>query len=275
MLFGMYEAYITKVLWSPTWNPDVFKIAEVAVIETTLLVFLWHAVFSFITPLFIGEYLLTSSNRLHISLPIKWRSRISQYKSVIIFGLIASILIGTTVPNIEDGIGITLFNLLAVTASILSWRLFTRKKRYDLVDLLPRKGELVILDVILLVVYLNFGFNLNRHVHPGFIGHAAILILYTVIILLTIRSLHKDKKELPFNSIAENESLPSLRLKHWFIFCGTLLLGVILLNILRQDFQDLFARTMFIVYVALGILFFVFSVKNLFTKSKASANHFS
>ena len=45
LLFGMYEAYITKVLWSPPWNPGSLRIAGIALAETTLLVFFWHAVF--------------------------------------------------------------------------------------------------------------------------------------------------------------------------------------------------------------------------------------
>lgn len=268
LLFGMYEAYITKVLWFPPWNPETPRIANVAVFETLLLVFFWHAIFSFIIPLFISEYLLAKSSRLHNALPEKWKERVSQPKMVILFGFIASILLGNSVPTAAEGIGITLINLFAVSAAILLWRLFTRKKSYDLVDLLPHKIELIILGVLLLVVYLNFGFTLNRQIHPGFIGHTAILAMYAGIIFLTLRSVRNDREKMPTELVQPTsfDSVPAFQLKHWFLFCGTLLAGVILINLIPQEFQDLLAGFMFLLYSGLGVVFFFISLKNLLFK---------
>ena len=53
-LFGLYEAYITKVLWNPDWG-EVFKLAEIAVFEVLVLVFFWHTWMSFIFPLLAAE----------------------------------------------------------------------------------------------------------------------------------------------------------------------------------------------------------------------------
>ena len=63
-LFGLYEAYITKVLWSPTWGDAIFKVGGVAVVETMVLVFFWHAFMAFILPLFLAETYLTSSREI-------------------------------------------------------------------------------------------------------------------------------------------------------------------------------------------------------------------
>ena len=54
-IFGLYEAYITKVLWNPTWSEAEFKIVGVAVIEAMVLVLFWHAFLAFILPLFLAE----------------------------------------------------------------------------------------------------------------------------------------------------------------------------------------------------------------------------
>ncbi len=63
-LFGLYEAYITKILWNPGWDEPVFKLAEVAVTETLVLVFFWHVWMSFIVPLLAAETWLTRSVRV-------------------------------------------------------------------------------------------------------------------------------------------------------------------------------------------------------------------
>ena len=68
MIFGLYEAYLTKVLWAPPWGDPVI-IAEIAPIETLVLVFWWHAWFSFIIPLLVSERLVTNSTSLGRSLP--------------------------------------------------------------------------------------------------------------------------------------------------------------------------------------------------------------
>ena len=54
MIFGLYEAYLTKVLWAPPWGNPVM-IAEFAPVETLVLVFWWHCWFSFIIPLLVAS----------------------------------------------------------------------------------------------------------------------------------------------------------------------------------------------------------------------------
>ncbi len=61
MLFGLYEAYMTKVLWHPDWGA-VKLVADVAVVEVLVLVFWWHAWLSYLTPLILSERLLTASS---------------------------------------------------------------------------------------------------------------------------------------------------------------------------------------------------------------------
>jgi hypothetical protein len=59
IIFGLYEAYITKVLWAG-WGPDtVWFIGGIAVVETTTLLLFWHPFMAFIIPLFASESILT------------------------------------------------------------------------------------------------------------------------------------------------------------------------------------------------------------------------
>jgi hypothetical protein len=74
-IFGRYEAYITKVIWSPPWNEAPVMFGGVAVVETLLLVLFWHSFMSFIVPLFIAETGLTSSREVYGGLP----SRVKEF----------------------------------------------------------------------------------------------------------------------------------------------------------------------------------------------------
>ncbi len=49
-LTGMYETFITKVYWSPPWNPEAFSVLGVAWIELLWIGFTWHAFMSFLIP---------------------------------------------------------------------------------------------------------------------------------------------------------------------------------------------------------------------------------
>jgi hypothetical protein len=72
-LFGLYEAYMTKVIWDPTWAAAPLRMFGVAVVETLVLVLFWHSFLAFIVPLFIAETALTSSREIAGGLPA-WAS---------------------------------------------------------------------------------------------------------------------------------------------------------------------------------------------------------
>ncbi|MCL5270473.1 MAG: hypothetical protein M1457_07980 [bacterium] len=47
-LFGLYEAYITKVLWNPTWTGDYHHLAGLVVEPTLMMTLFWHNWMAFI-----------------------------------------------------------------------------------------------------------------------------------------------------------------------------------------------------------------------------------
>lgn len=71
MLFGLHEAYITKILWRPAWEAWL-TVADVAVFEVGVLIW-WHTWFSFITPVILAERVLTASQGVQAGLPPRWR----------------------------------------------------------------------------------------------------------------------------------------------------------------------------------------------------------
>jgi hypothetical protein len=68
-VFGLYEAYITKVIWDPTWGEKELAIGGVYLAQTAILVLYWHPFMAFLAPLLAGELLLTSSTEVLDALP--------------------------------------------------------------------------------------------------------------------------------------------------------------------------------------------------------------
>ena len=68
-VFGLYEAYITKVIWDPTWGERGLAVGGVFLAQTAMLVLYWHPFMAFLVPLVAGELLLTSSSDVLDALP--------------------------------------------------------------------------------------------------------------------------------------------------------------------------------------------------------------
>jgi hypothetical protein len=268
LLFGMYEAYITKVLWEPFWDPEALRIANIAVFETILLVLFWHSIFSFIIPLFLSEYLLLDSNRLHSLLPEKWRSFTGKYRAAVLFGLISSILFATSANSIDEAIMFSLINCTVVSIALVIWRRLFRKKQFDITRMLPQKAEIAILFVLLTGVYLILGLNLNRHVQPGLIGHVAIILMYIVIIIMTTASIRKDQQTTDISDPQAPIRPAAIGMKHWFLFCAALFTGSVLVNLLPQGAQDLITVCLFLVYTGSGVFLFILSTHSLIKKKR-------
>ncbi|PKN89770.1 MAG: hypothetical protein CVU45_05965, partial [Chloroflexi bacterium HGW-Chloroflexi-7] len=69
VLFGLYEAPITKVLWDPTWGGKETMIAGIAGLQTGVLTLFWHPWFAFILPLMVAELIFTSTDEILNTLP--------------------------------------------------------------------------------------------------------------------------------------------------------------------------------------------------------------
>jgi hypothetical protein len=63
VVLGLYEAYVTKVVWAPLGDRPTFEVGGVFVFETVGLVLFWHPVVSFVLPVTVIEAAATASTR--------------------------------------------------------------------------------------------------------------------------------------------------------------------------------------------------------------------
>lgn len=183
MIFGLYEAYITKVLWNPPWG-DAWIVAGMAPVETVVLVFWWHAWFSFILPLVIGQQILTREQTLAGLLPPKITHMVTSKIGLILLVICGGVFQSLNSPSPIHSLlsGVSTVGVLA--GLILLWKRLTQNKAYALPNLLPDKQELRWLLVPLGLMYLIMSLVLRPDAFPPFVGHLLIWLIYGLITFL-------------------------------------------------------------------------------------------
>lgn len=188
VVLGLYEAYVTKVVWAPVGDPLPVRVAGVYPLETASLVLFWHPVVSFLLPVTVVEAVATSSRRSLV--PPLAGHRYAPHLGVALVGYLAlfhGVLGGGPVRvAVADAVA------LAVLFGILwGWRA-TGGHRHAMATLLPTGGELWLLGAALVAIYPVFGAALRPGALPaGPVPHLAILAVYVAVggaLVTTLRS---------------------------------------------------------------------------------------
>lgn len=261
MIFGLYEAYLTKVLWAPPWGDPVI-IAGFAPVETLVLVFWWHAWFSFIIPLLVTEKLLTNSTSLGRSFPGKIGQFFNSW-----WGLAAVMIFGGFFQSINSpSIGESFLSGVSTTAVlvllVLVWKLVTRDKIYSMGELLPNRKQFKWLLVPTAIMYLAMGILIRPDWYPGFIGHLMIWILYGVSFYLLFKSQKNPEV------ISKETELETWTNKKWLLLAGIFPLAATAGEIILGTFAPILALIFWFGGIAFGLVMFIKAVRLTFPKDK-------
>lgn len=261
MIFGLYEAYLTKVLWAPPWgNPLI--IAQFAPVETLVLVTWWHCWFSFIIPLLVAEKLLTDSTSLGQSLPGKLGDFLNSWgglAAVMVFGgLFQSINSPSPGHSLLSGVSTT----AVLVGLILIWKRVTSEKNYAMKDLLPDRGQFKWLLVPIGIMYLVMGILIRPESYPGLIGHLMIWILYGICFYLFYRS---QKRAVPPAMEREQENWPT---RKWLLLAGIFPLAAVAGEIFFQGLFEPLALVFWFAGIIFGVVMFVKALRMTFSKKK-------
>jgi hypothetical protein len=185
-IFGLYEAYITKVLWHPGWGA-VWYIGGVAVVELFVIALFWHPFMSFIIPLTAGETTLTSSSEVADGMP-EWMRRWLTSKRIAMVFLLFAAWAGTVHGGQAPFALHTLLSSLISAGFLLGlvhlWKRHSAGKGYTLRSLLPDKRQMAWLMVPLLMIYIIFGAGILRERIPGVLQQAPIWAMYAALFTL-------------------------------------------------------------------------------------------
>lgn len=189
MVFGLYEALLTKVLWAGYWDATgagFGKLAGISLAEFPMLIFFWHPVMSFILPVVAFQWLTTGRFAAdHVSL-----IRLSKVKIgllVLLAGLISTFLASGSNFNLVDA------NVAVIGSIALCWTLSRFAKGAQLSDLVfQRRGSFVLFGFIA-TMYLAMTFLvLPNHLPKEPIAYLSIIMSYVVAIWLFMRTKPKQ-----------------------------------------------------------------------------------
>lgn len=185
-LFGMYEFYVTKVLWVPPWG-DVVVTGYIDIVAFIVLVFFWHPFMAFILPLFVGESLGTNTRWVRSQLPgwftnpTRCRLLISVAGAAVAHGMLTG---SATVAAIS-----TVSAAVVFVAVARWWRRYGRSEEWTLRDLMPNDRQGRWLAALLSVQYAIFIPLWNPEKMPPLSGHLVVWLLYGGFGLLLASSL--------------------------------------------------------------------------------------
>ena len=207
-LFGLYEAYMTKVIWDPTWAATPFRVFGVAVVETLVLVMFWHSFLAFIVPLFIAETSLTCSREIAGGLPA-WASgrlaRLQERYLFLVFPFVGGLFQSVNVHSLRDAGFSGLTSTAVIVGLVYVWRRLYGC-RYPLRGLLPTRREFRVLLALLLLLYGLMGIFWRPEALPGLGPQLAVWVLYLFFGGLLYLGLRKSRVDESGGPVTESDT---------------------------------------------------------------------
>jgi hypothetical protein len=158
VLFGLYETYVTKVLWIGL-SDDPFILFNVSIIDYIVLVFFWHPIFSFVIPVLVFEKIASKTNYVFQGLPKVIKKFLNSK-----YGLsIALIIIGlfSAFNGQIESITLSELSILVPITGIILW-IYKKElqQKYSLDEMLPSKNEMIIPVIYLIGIYIVLGLSI-------------------------------------------------------------------------------------------------------------------
>jgi len=258
-IFGLYEAYITKVLWSPPWD-EMFNVGGIALFEVPVLVLWWYPMMAFIAPLLVGETMFTGTRETVNALPKKARHFLTTRKGCILLAVLGGTFQGANSPSP----GLVLLSGVATTGALglllVLWRRAGRGQTYTIRDLLPDRREFTVLLALLLALYLLAGFFLRPKALPGLFPQMVIWLLYAVFCTLLYLNLRKPR---PVGKSDVDDFSPLFSGK----FAGFLVLvfvaASVAVHVLLSPLSDMILLIAWVVGATIGVLSLIWAVRDL------------
>ncbi len=187
VLFGLWEAYVTKVVWAPVGDPIPFQVAGVYWFEALSLVLFWHPVVAFVLPVVVVEAVATDSGRAPG--PPLAGHRYAPHLAVAA-GAYLALFQGTLGVAPAWVLLANVVTLAVLLGGLAVWRA-TGSHGYAMAALLPRGRELWTLGAALAGLYLVLGATFRPGALPRRpLPHLIVLAAYAVVggaLLATLR----------------------------------------------------------------------------------------
>jgi len=198
MLYGMYEAYITKVVWTSfRAEGPYYTIGGIALFETIICALFLHPLLAFVVPLFLTEVALTNSSEVWQGFPLRVRGWIRRRPGfllgslVTMFGLMQFVNSPSVGSSLISGAG----NGVVIGLAIYWWRR-SGGASCSLRELLPGPKGLRIFGYILFCWYFFWGLGIKPESIPTVLhGQLTVWLIYAGLIFLFCKCLQRSRRE--------------------------------------------------------------------------------
>ena len=199
MIFGMYETYITKVVWgSAEWGSSGPSIGGFYLIPFILVVLFWHAFMSFIVSLGVAEVSLTRSTMVLSHMPQKIRNLFVGGKRSWKIFLSSAVILGLMGMFNLDAVNSfmsSLFSSLFLLFIILLWRRYVlAHKDRTLLDYIPGKKGTTLALILIVLLYIITTIVFNPQYLPPVPVHVFTLLIYLSLFALLWRNLRISRE---------------------------------------------------------------------------------
>jgi energy-converting hydrogenase Eha subunit A len=192
-ILGLYEAYITKVIWNPTWGNSHVYFGGIAVVQTAVLVLFWHPMMAFVMPVLVGENLFASSRETFDALATRIKTMLSTLPGAVRGAVVVALLCG-----IYEGSGAKLAFVSAVgaVAGLFAvgavWKRVCAGRDFGFRELLPSRRQNIVLGALLALVYiLNILFVRTGAMPRTLLPHVTVWTMYAILFTLLHFSLKR------------------------------------------------------------------------------------
>lgn len=183
-IFGMYEFYLTKVLWDNPWDEAVVT-QGIEVFTTVVLVGLWHPFMAFIVPLMVGEQLLVKDPHISGLFP-KWMRHPKRWVVIALFITVATNQ-GALTAN--PGVIAVVVPGTAFVLALAARRLVPKEKVESLADILPSGRPLAGIAGVVAATYALFIPLWRPEVSIPVERQMIAWVIYAVLFVLVFRNL--------------------------------------------------------------------------------------
>lgn len=197
-IFGMYEFYLTKVLWDQPWD-GVIVTQGIEVLATIVLVGFWHPFMSFILPLLVGEQLLVEEPHIAGLLPTWLRSP----KRWVIIGLVLTLAVNQGAFTANPAVLLVVIPWTAFVLVMAARRLVPKEKFLSLADVLPAGRSLGVIALVVGATYALFIPLWRPEVSIPIDRQMLAWVLYAVLGVLLHRNL-RNRAEPPLIRLPAN-----------------------------------------------------------------------
>jgi len=222
IIFGLYESWITKVLWTGypgAGAPIMGTFCGIAILEFSVLVFFWHPIFAFVLPILVFEVFALTNGSGRGRILSSHLSALKKKQRLFAF-LTFAILLGAGFLSINTGHNVIITDLAILgnlSIILLLYKIARRKPDVFSISSLQlgKKGFTIVAIYLLLLYVLSFLFLVPNKIPTSPLPVFIIIGFYAFIAFLIKMSppVHET------TNIEVNAAGGTFSVKLFFAFC--------------------------------------------------------